>query len=208
MVIEPDGRIDLLYLHNPITGPADRLRPGHEEFTSSTDGGRTWSPSVEVGGEVGGIAISTWWIDGDLAADPAGDLYATWDTQTAAGDIGWVAISTDHGSTWSKPARVTDGRTKAVHLVEVVGDGPGTALVGWQTDSSKWGYATWIRPLTAAGAWQGRPVRVSARYANRSIWPGDTFGLAVLADRAVLSWGGALGGNPDSEIHETVVPRT
>src|SRR5438309_11966704 len=50
MVVEPNGRIDVLYQDYAITDPATyAMAPGVEEFTSSSDGGRTWSTPVAVG---------------------------------------------------------------------------------------------------------------------------------------------------------------
>jgi len=62
-------------------------------------------------------------LDGDnptagLLRDAAGNLYATWDTQTAAGDIGWLTWSRDGGRTWSAPVRVTPDHDQAPHIVE------------------------------------------------------------------------------------------
>ena len=73
--------------------------------------------------------MPTWWIDGNLGMDRAGFLYATWDTQTARGDIGWISYSTDHGGTWSAPLRVTSDHDNAMHNLEVAGAGPGVADV-------------------------------------------------------------------------------
>ena len=54
---------------------------GVEEFTSSTNGGQTWSTPVVVGPDNGTMSLDEWWIDGTLAVDSAGNLYASWDTQ-------------------------------------------------------------------------------------------------------------------------------
>ena len=51
------------------------------------------------------MSLPEWWIDGALGIDAAGNLYATWDTQAASGDIGWLAYSSNHGVTWSAPPR-------------------------------------------------------------------------------------------------------
>jgi hypothetical protein len=80
--------------------------------------------------------------------DPGGTLYATWDTQTARGDIGWVAYSTDHGPSWSAPVRVTPDHDNAMHNVESAGMSPGVADIAWQSDNSPLGYATYIRPFS------------------------------------------------------------
>jgi hypothetical protein len=51
----------------------------------------------------------------------AGNLYATWDTQTRRGDIGWLAYSPDHGKTWSALIRVTPGHTTAASAAGLSG---------------------------------------------------------------------------------------
>src|SRR5690349_5719212 len=105
IVVRPSGVVDALIWGHKLDPKTFAVHPGHEYFTSSADGGKTWSPAVEVGASAGSIAILTWWIDGDLSTDRAGNLYATWDTQTSSGDIGWLSYSTDHGRTWSAPIR-------------------------------------------------------------------------------------------------------
>jgi hypothetical protein len=191
------------------------VHPGHEYFTSSADGGRTWSPAVEVGATAGSIAIPTWWIDGNLSTDIAGNLYATWDTQTSSGDIGWLSYSINGGRTWSAPIRVTADRDNAVHNVESAGAGPGIADIAWQADNSPRGYATYLRPFSIRRGWLAPVRRVSTEYGNPKIWPGDTFGISALQGRkgpgapehVVLSWGSAVGGSQNSEIYATVVGR-
>ncbi|MBO0744770.1 MAG: hypothetical protein J2P43_07115, partial [Candidatus Dormibacteraeota bacterium] len=81
-----------------------------------------------------------------------------------------------------------------------------------QADDSPQGYATSLRPFSIAQGWPAAPIRVSNRYGNHAIWPGDTFGLSVLPPshgpqapvRVALSWGSAVDGSPDSEIYTTV----
>ena len=93
-------------IDHPLNPRTFNVHPGHELFTRSTDGGAMRSPAVEVGGGVGTLSDTEWWIDRDLSTDGDGNLYATWDTQTSAGDIGWLSYSTDGGRTWSAPTRV------------------------------------------------------------------------------------------------------
>jgi len=81
--------------------------------------------------------------------------------------------------------------------------------VTWQTGASPRGYATWLRPYSAGHGWLGPAVRVSPAYGNSKIWPGDTFGIAVLpggpGTRLALSWGSAVNGSKDSEIYTRIV---
>ncbi len=212
LVVTPTGRVDVLYQGYHITNPVTyTMTPAHSYFTSSTDG-TSWTSPVVVGPQAGTMSLSEWWIDGDIGLDAGGILYATWDTQTSAGDIGWLAFSTDGGSRWSPPQRVTFDHDRAVHIVEVAGGAPGEAFVAWQTDSSPLGYATYMRPFSVTKGWLAPAVQVSDRYGNPAIWPGDTFGISVLADgsasqpaRVAMSWGSAVGASKDSEIYGAVV---
>ncbi len=210
VLVEPDGQVDLLsWGHFVSPPPSYALHPGHEFFASSANG-TTWPGHLtEVGGMAGSIALPTWWIDGDLSRDQGGTLYATWDTQTSAGDIGWLSFSTDDGKSWSAPVRVTPDTGKAVHIVEVLGGAAGVAYVAWQTDAPAGGYATYLRPYAPGKGWTGPRVNVSSKFGDRRIWPGDTFGIAPLpggvGTRLALSWGSAVGGNADSEIYAAVV---
>jgi hypothetical protein len=213
LAVQPNGRLDALIWGHRIDPTTFTVQPGHQYFTSSTDGGRTWSRSVEVGAHAGSIALLTWWIDGDLSMDRAGNLYATWDTQTSTGDVGWISYSTDHGARWSPPIRVTRDRDDAMHNVQVVGAGGGVAEVAWLADGSPHGYATYLRPFSITRGWLAPTVRVSKQYGDAAIWPGDTFGLSVLpgrhappgSERVAVSWGSAVGGSPDSQIYAATV---
>jgi hypothetical protein len=208
LVVQHDGRVDVLsWGHRVGPGPLDKLYPGHEVFTSSATG-RTWPRHPrELWPGNGAIALPTWWIDGDLAIDAGGTLYATWDTQGTRGDIGWLTWSADGGRNWSRPVQVTPGRNHAVHIVEAAGGGPGIAYVGWQTDAPKPGYATYLRPYSIHRGWLGPAIKISPRAGNRRIWPGDTFGIALLpgGKRLALAWGSAIGRHRTSAIYGTVV---
>lgn len=210
VLIQPDGQVDVLYLgheiSNPITYP---LHPGYEYFTSSADGGRTWPANpLRLFPAKGSVALSEWWIDGDLSRDSAGNLYATWDTQSASGDIGWLSYSTDQGATWASPVQVTPAGTHAVHIVEVAGGSPGVAYVAWQGDASRAGYATSLRVFSIEKGWLTPAISVSKHFGIASSWPGDTFGIATLPGkdsvRVVLSWGSAIGARSSSEIYASV----
>jgi hypothetical protein len=189
------------------------MTPAHTYFTSSRNGGKTWSAPVRIGPARLTMSLAEWWIDGALGIDAAGNLYATWDTQGATTDIGWLAYSTNHGRTWSSLRRVTPDRDNATHIVEVAGGGRGIAYVGWLADSSPQGYAQYLRPFSIAKGWLSGPVRVSTQFGNKSVWPGDTFGISVLTARpggarnVIVSWGSATGKqpNPLSEIFAAVV---
>jgi hypothetical protein len=217
LLVEPNGRIDVEYQGYHITNDVTyTMTAAHTYFTSSDDGGRTWSSPVQVGPDRLEMSKAEWWIDGALGMDAAGNLYITWDTQHQGQDIGWIAFSTDHGTTWSALQRVTPDTDNATHIVEVVGGRPGIAYVGWLADNSSRGYAQYLRVFSISRGWISSPIQISNRFGDASVWPGDTFGISVLSGAGAdtggsqtlaLSWGSATGAqrHPRSAIFEAVV---
>jgi hypothetical protein len=211
LLVEPNGDIDVLYQGYDVTNPpVDDLGVAYSYFTKSTDRGTTWSPPSKVGAGAGSMSAAEWWIDGDLSADAAGDLYATWDTQGAnpdgtARDTGWLSYSTDHGRTWSPAIQAPRDTADAPHVIQSVGGPAGIAYVAWLSSSDPSGYALYVRTFSIAHGWLSQPVRVSSGFGSTAVWPGDTFGIAASAPgKLVLSWGSALDGTT-SEILATTV---
>lgn len=208
IVAEPDGALDVLYWQHPTNPDTLALSPGREYSTRSTDGGTTWSTPVAVDPGAGSIALPVWWIDGSLAVDAAGNLYATWDTQRGRHDTAWLAWSSDGGRQWSKRLRVTSskrvGSSKNENLVQVAAAGRGQVYVGWQTAAVNT-YATYVRRLSIGHGWTAPAQRVSA-WGDPSAWPGDTIGLSVEpSGAAVLSWGSLSGSRGVPEIYAASV---
>jgi hypothetical protein len=206
VIVAPGGHVDVLYDAHPTDRGTGTIHPGYEYFTSSADG-TAWpaAPRPLWPGQ-GTLSLTAWWIDGDLSADATGNLYATWDTQNPAGDIGWLTWSRDGGRSWSAPVRVTPDADRAPHIVESAGGRPGQAWIAWQTSGGGPGYATWLRPFSVTRGWLGPAVKVSGSYGKTAIWPGDTFGIALLPDGSVsLTWGSALGASRASAIWSAVV---
>jgi BNR repeat protein len=199
IVAEPDGTLDVLYWQHPTNPKTLAVAPGRQYFTSSKDGGSTWSPRVAVGAQAGTIGLQDWWIDGSLALDPAGILYATWDTQQGSRDTAWLAWSRDGGKHWSSPLRAASSRSG--HLTEVAAAGRRNVYVGWQTIVRGKGYGTFLRRFSLGQGWTGRAARISPAFGNASVWPGDTFGLSTRNGTAFLSWGSAIHGRPASDIY-------
>jgi hypothetical protein len=193
MVVEPDGRIDVLYQGYQITNTTTyTMDPAFSYFTASTDQGKTWSPPVRVGGSAGTMSLSEWWIDGDIGIDSAGTLYASWDTQATSTDIGWLSFSTDHGNTWSAPIQGPSDQLNVPHIMEVAGGGAGIAYVSWLSSSDPRGYALYLRTFSITRGWLSAPLQVSTGFGDTSIWPGDTTGISTLSpNEVVLSWGSA-----------------
>lgn len=213
LLVEPDGRLDVAFwvLSGGAAAPY-ALPPGHIYFTSSTDGGRTWSKAVAIRPGAGRINPFVTWIDVDLSMDAGGNLYATWDTQSPGGDIGWLSYSTDRGRTWAPPWRVSPDRDKAEHIMAVTAGAPGVAYVGWLSDNSPMGFAQYLRLFSIHAGWLTKPIQVSRQFGNRSSWPGDTIGVSLLPTRPhappkiQLSWGSAVSG-PNSQIFTATVTR-
>ena len=189
IVVGPDGTLDVLYLGHPTDPSTLAVGPGTEYFTSSSDGGATWSSPVAVDPGAGTVALSTWWIDGSLSVDASGALYAAWDTQTGTRDTAWLAWSSGGGRTWSPALRVTSGSTE--RLTAVAAAGPGSAYVAWQTPRATRprGYAMYARRFALGEGWTAPAKRVSHHFGARSVWPGDTFGLSTSGGSALVSWG-------------------
>jgi len=215
LVIEPDGRIDVLYQGYQVTNPVTyALSPAHSYFTASADGGVTWSSPVRVGPGWTSMAPREWWIDGSIGRDTGGNLYVTWDSQRHGHDVGWLSFSANGGASWSRPIRVNRDQDNAPHIVEVAGGFRGTAYVGWLSDNSACGYVMRVRAYSIFSGWLGRPVRVASRCGRRGVWPGGTFGFTALPPQDLangtwqlaLSWGSAVAHRqrPPSEILSSV----
>jgi len=196
LVVQPNGRIDVLYQGYRITNPATyTMNPAHSYFTSSTNGGATWSAPVAVGPQAGTMSLAEWWIDGDIGIDAGGNLYATWDTQGtnrdgSANDTGWLSYSTDHGARWSAPIQVTPDRLRVPHIMEVTGGGTGIAYLSWLSDSNPAGYALYLRAFSISRGWLSGPQQISTHYGDSAVWPGDTTGLSTLTPTDIVaSWG-------------------
>jgi hypothetical protein len=208
MVVEPGGRIDVLYQGYQITSTTTyAMNPASSYFTYSDDHGTTWSTPVKVGGQVGTMSLAEWWIDGAIGLDAGGNLYATWDTQGtngdgSANDVGWLSFSTNNGQTWSNPVQAPADQLNVPHIMEVVGGSAGIAYVGWLSNSNALGYAQYLRAFSVSRGWLTGPVQVSNQFGDSATWPGDTFGISALAkDQLVLSWGSA----PPSSIKQSEI---
>ena len=157
-----------------------------------------------------------WWIDGSIGQDSAGDLYATWDTQSAGHDISWLTYSTNHGRSWSHLIRVSRHSFPAARITQVLGGQGRVAYVGLLTDGVQCGkalcYAQYVRAFSPGQGWLTPLTSVSPVRGNSQVWPGDTLGMSPYPGgapggrRIAVSWGSASGGkHAHSQIRASVV---
>lgn len=208
MVIEPSGRIDVLYQGYQITNTKTyAMDPGYSYFTASTDEGATWSAPVRVGGEGGTMSLDEWWIDGGIGRDAAGNLYAVWDTQGASTDTSWISFSTDGGAHWSPAIQATPDSLQVPHIMEVTGGPSGIGYVSFLSSSDPRGYAMYLRTFSVTKGWISPAFQVSTQFGDTSTWPGDTTGLSYLGGNQVaLSWGSAVDAkNKKDDIYAAAV---
>ena len=212
LLVERNGRIDVAFWD--WGGGAVKpyaLPPNHIYFTSSANGGASWSKPVAIRPGAGRIGYFVTWIDVDLSIDSAGNLYATWDTQHPGGDIGWLSYSVDHGRSWSRARRVTPDHDSAEHIMAVTSGPPGVVYVGWLSNNSRHGFAQYLRPFSIRRGWLAQPIRVSRQFGNANVWPGDTIGLSLLPAsghgprKIQVSWGSAVTATQVSQIFTATV---
>jgi len=155
------------------------------------------------------MSLSEWWIDGAIATDSAGNLYATWDTQSGSSDVGWLSFSTDHGRHWSNLVRVTPDVDNAAHIVEVAGGRAGDRVRRLAHQRIAEGVLRvparvlhHRRLADVADPRFGQPLRCAAGLAGI-----PSASRRCLAPECVLTWGSgvAISGQPKSEIFAATV---
>ncbi|HYK92615.1 MAG TPA: exo-alpha-sialidase [Thermoplasmata archaeon] len=210
LLVEPNGTIALLYEDYPTYGPTHWLGLGRNYFVRSTDGGAHWSAPVPV--ENATFLNSTWWIDGSLARDSSGTLYASFDTQNATADTAYVALSRDDGATWSRSIQLNPDTDRAAHiLVAVAGGQNGTAYLAWMANNSTLGWSTYAVTLFGNGSTLTAPTLVSSQFGVTGEWIGDTMGISDLGSgRVAVSWtyGVLQGTGSSSQVFAAVLGET
>jgi len=79
----------------------------HIWYKTSTDGGATWSPRIELSTDT----ANSWHVFTGVAAGSAGDVRVAWmDNRTGAYNV-WYRSSTDGGHTWSAEVQVSQFRS-------------------------------------------------------------------------------------------------
>jgi hypothetical protein len=137
LAVDSAGRIYVSYRLVPSTGPMLR----DIAVARSDDDGKTFIPSMvnHDGWELNGCPI-----DGaTMTVDSADRIHVVWFTQT--GDIPrlYIASSTDHSSSFSKPI-VFDSKQKLAKHAHVVAVAGNSVLIAWDdlngTSMVKWGF--------------------------------------------------------------------
>lgn len=164
---------------------------------SSSDGGLTWSNSVDLspaGGSAGSPQIS---VDAD------GTAHAIWYQWTGGIDIVQSAASTDGGVTWSTPMDLSDD--EGLFTSPQISVNPeGTAIAVWvhfdgvntftfQSSTSTDGGVNWSTPvnLTAVDGYAGNPeIAVNAEGTAVAVWA-RLYGLNTFVVQS--SWSGDRG---------------
>jgi hypothetical protein len=169
----------------------------------STDKGETWSAPVKVADmrAVGAfipetrLAIRDGSILAQMAAGPAGELYAVWqDARFSSGQIDAIALSksADGGLTWSAPARISSVANVQAFTpqVHVAGDGTvGVSYFDLRSDSNDAGATTptehWLLRSRDGGAtWSetriAGPFDLMRAPNARGLFLGDYHGLASI----------------------------
>lgn len=127
VVFGPDGTLYVLYVNLQGVGND----PENLWLATSTDGGRTLSAPVRVGGPLT--------FQARIAVDAEGTIFVTW---MAVEDVGTLSIlgptrivavrSTDGGATFSEPRVISDEARERVGAAEPVIDSEGDLVVVYQ----------------------------------------------------------------------------
>jgi hypothetical protein len=191
LIVEPDGQIDVLFEDYTI-GADHTLGPGYNYFTTSNDGGRTWTNAILVGGGNGRYLSNTeWWIDGDLSRDNSGTLYASFDTPNSTAEDAWLTYSNNDGKSWANPIELNKGISSDLNIMPgVAGSNNSSVYVAWMANDS-FGWHTYFQVYSNRLVALSKPILVSNLAGIRNVWGGDTLGLSSLRgdNGAFLSWG-------------------
>lgn len=110
-VVGPDGALYVFWDGSTRLATTDSTY-----VVKSTDGGATWSAPTAVAPlvDIAPLHDTSFRVNSFPAAAAAanGDLYVTWDTETADGSVAVYSKSTDGGATWSAPVHVFAAATR------------------------------------------------------------------------------------------------
>ena len=196
LVVEPNGRIDVLYQGYHITNTTTyTMDPAYSYFTSSSDGG---SDLVDAGGgrAAGRDDVAVGVVDRRRHRHRRRPATCTRPGTRRARTDGSRTTSAGcrsrptTASTGRRPSRRHRTGSNVPHIMEVAGGGSGIAYVSWLSDSNPPGYALYLRAFSITRGWLSGPVQISTEYGDTAVWPGDTIGLSALSPTDVVaSWG-------------------
>ena len=207
LIVAPNGTVEVLYEDYAVSGANHSLGLGKNYFSRTTTGWSTFSTPLAVSNLT--FPNYFWWIDGAIAADPSGTLYATFDAQSGANNTAFVAVSRTGGTSWQPPIRLNPDNNSADHImVQSAGGESGTAYLAWMADNNSLGWSTYFETLTGNGTKLSSPIVISDQYGAVGYWVGDTIGIVYLGNQTIsVSWtyGVVVAGSLASEVFETVV---
>jgi hypothetical protein len=201
LLVEPNGQVDVLYEDYKI-GTNHTLGTGYNYFTSSSDGGRTWTNRTIVGAGGGRYLSNTeWWIDGDISRDSSGTLYASFDTPNSTSEDAWLAYSNNDGNTWSNPIELNKGGSTGLNIMPGVVGANSSVYVAWMGDNSS-GWSTYFQVFSNQGTPLSPAMIVSNLTGTNGIWGGDTLGITNLGNGVSVSWGYGILSNKGGSISQ------
>lgn len=187
IAIGADGALDVLLIDHAVGG-GHVLGAGFDAFTRSVDGGAHWTVATNVSSRA--LPAATPWVDGTLALDPNGTLYAAFDATNGSADDAYVAASLDNGTTWSAALRVSGATDSADHgLVTIAAATNGTALVAWLSNNSSAGWRLFGATLAGDGSAATSPTLLSNATGLPTLPTGATLGVVDLGQGAFgIAW--------------------
>jgi len=186
--VDSKGRLSVLYHDykqnqrdfSGLPGPADD-QPTTLVVSSSSDGGKTFSPGVEVDTGVVGTRRFLIYLpeSPQLAAGPGDSLYATWADGRGGDDDVFLRRSSDGGRTWAPAVKVNDngkdGTAQFLPKVDVSTDGRVNVLfLDGRNDPAKKILLDAYLATSTDGGRTFKNVRLSDRSFDSTIGP--TFG--------------------------------
>jgi hypothetical protein len=166
---------------------------------TSSNGGSTWSPEIEVANNAGGYAdgVRCCLFGADIDATTH-TMYVAWEGGVGDTDPVYEAYSRD-GTQWSSPIRVSRGDVKGVQRVNVdVAARRGQVYVSYGTRTQPRRNGGYVQQQLSVSSNGGRrfaaPTSIGPpsvlRYAaqSRGYFPGDYVGEAITGGRLYLVW--------------------
>jgi len=147
----------------------DRAGVDDVRFSSSSDGGLTWAPSVQVTDAAAGGTLQLG--RPAMAVDGAGTIHLAWeDHRTGDADV-YFASSMDGGASWTTPnLRVNrnNGTTSQIYP-SVAAWGTGNVAVAWADGRSAADWDVYVAVSADGGlTWPGGDVRVNSAAGNQT----------------------------------------